>query len=247
MLTANFGIDAPPVIKQLSFTGFCFFVAAVIVYYFFHPYFQLMAALISSLLGVFGLMYGVFALLMILSSRRGKYKVASDLVASLCLMGDEKILDVGCGRGLLAITIAKKLSTGRVTGIDIWRQEDQSNNSQDRFLKNAKAEGVEHAVEIVTCDMQHMPFPDHTFDIVVSSLAIHNIENSEGRKRALREITRVLKPMGKIALLDFQYTDEYKKYLKKLGWKNIVLTRHDFRMFPPVRVVHASILDNKIK
>ena len=77
-------------------------------------------------------------------------------------------------------------------------------------------------------------------DIVVSSLAIHNVPDKDGRVKAVREIARVLRPNGQVALLDFQRTDEYIQTLRELGWQELKLSGLDFEMFPPVRVVSGK-------
>jgi ubiquinone/menaquinone biosynthesis C-methylase UbiE len=104
-------------------------------------------------------------------------------------------------------------------------------------VANARAEGVADHVEVKTGDMRELPFEDQTIDVVVSSLAIHNIPTQEGRAQAVREIVRVLKPNGQVALLDFQCTDEYVQTLRELGWDEAKLSGLLFQMFPPVRVV----------
>lgn len=85
--------------------------------------------------------------------------------------------------------------------------------------------------------MRELPFNDQTIDVVVSSLAVHNIPNQEGRLKAIQEIARVLKPGGKVALLDFQHTGEYAQTLRDLGWQDVKLSWLHFQMFPPVRIV----------
>lgn len=85
--------------------------------------------------------------------------------------------------------------------------------------------------------MRELPFEDQTIDVVVSSLAIHNIPNKEGRSKAVQEIARVLKPQGQVVLVDFQHTDEYAQTLRTLGWHDVTLSRLQFQMFPPVRVL----------
>ena len=109
-----------------------------------------------------------------------------------CLRGDEMVLDMGCGRGAVLTAVARRLTTGRVTGVDIWSTTDQSGNAKDVTLRNASLEGVSDRVRIETADMRELPFPDATFDLVVSSLAIHNIRSNADRKRAISEGFRVL-------------------------------------------------------
>ena len=55
----------------------------------------------------------------------------------LKLRGDEAVLDMGCGRGAVLTAVARKLTTGRVIGIDIWNTMDQSGNAREVTLRNA--------------------------------------------------------------------------------------------------------------
>ena len=103
------------------------------------------------------------------------------------LRGDEMVLDMGCGRGAVLTAVARRLTTGRVTGADIWSRADQSGNAKEVTLRNASLEGVSDRVHIETADMRALPFPDATFDLVVSSLAIHNIRSNADRRRAISE------------------------------------------------------------
>ena len=122
----------------------------------------------------------------------------------------------------------------------IWQTEDESGNDPQVTLANARTEGVADRVEVKSGDMRQMPFPDHSFDVIVSSLAIHNIYSVEGRAQAVREIARVLKPGGRAALLDFQQTGEYVQTLRDLGWRGVQRSGLRFGIFPPVRVVTGT-------
>ncbi|WP_234293279.1 class I SAM-dependent methyltransferase [Fictibacillus sp. FJAT-27399] len=75
----------------------------------------------------------------------------------------------------------------------MWNQQDQSGNSPEATYNNDKAEEVAERIEIHHADARDLPFSDHYFDVVVSSLALHNIKNAMERKKALKEIYRVLK------------------------------------------------------
>jgi arsenite methyltransferase len=72
-------------------------------------------------------------------------------------------------------------------------------------------------VEIHTGDMRALPLPDAAFDLVVSSLAIHNISSDAGRAAAIAEAWRVLTPGGRLAIADIRATSLYARTLDALG------------------------------
>lgn len=147
----------------------------------------------------------------------GKFVVWDELLASLNLRGDERILDVGCGRGAVLLLAARRLRSGLATGIDLWQAQDQSGNALQATQDNVIAVGASRCVELHTGDMRQLPFADHSFDVIVSSLAIHNVPDAAGRARAVQEIARVLKPGGQVLLADFKYVGDYAKTLREAG------------------------------
>ena len=64
-----------------------------------------------------------------------------------------------------------------------------------------------------TTDMRRLPFPDRSFDIIVSCAAIHNISRAEGRGQAVAEMARVLKPGGRVVINDIRNLRDYEKVL----------------------------------
>ena len=88
----------------------------------------------------------------VFSSRIGKLRVSAALLDDLHLQGDETVLDLGCGSGLLLVGAAKRLPRGRAVGIDLWSQIDQGNNSRAATLANAQIEGVTDRVEVAVGD-----------------------------------------------------------------------------------------------
>src|SRR5262249_51902436 len=134
-----------------------------------------------------GLWLAVTAAVMVLGSKVLKLKLREQLLDGLELHGDEQVLDVGCGRGLMLNGAARRLTSGRAFGVDMWQTQDQSGNDPRQTLAKAQAEGVTERVEIKTADMRELPFGDETFDAVVSSWAIHNIPDAVGRRKALEE------------------------------------------------------------
>ena len=131
--------------------------------------------------------------------------------------GDEQVLDIGTGRGFLLNGAAKHLATGRAVGIDIWRAEDLSGNTLENALQNAHSEGVADKIEIRNQDVRKMSFPDASFDVVLSLLCIHNIEDKAEQAAACREIARVLKPGGKALIADYLPTNDYARAFADAG------------------------------
>lgn len=178
------------------------------------------------------------------SSLRGKFAVWAELLDGLRLRGDERILDVGCGRGAVVLLAARRLPEGRAVGVDIWRRRDQSGNTRVAAEHNARLEGVADRVEFVDADARELPFPDGSFDVVVSSLAIHNIAGTDGRDQALREAVRVLRPGGRLRIVD-QHVAPYAEALRAAGGAEITVRRLDWRTWfgtpgDPLTLLSAS-------
>lgn len=179
---------------------------------------------ITSIFASIGITFLVVGVIMIWSSRVGKLRLRDRILDSLPWRGDEKVLDVGCGRGLMLIGAAKRLKTGKATGVDIWSTEDLSGNSPEATLSNAKAEGVAERIKIDSGDARKLPFPDASVDTVVSSLALHNLPSRPERVKALAEMVRVLKPGGAVAILDIFHTADYAKELETMGLQDVRLS-----------------------
>jgi arsenite methyltransferase len=180
------------------------------------------------------------------ASRRGKFLVWHEILDQLALRGDEHLLDVGCGRGAVLLMAAERLETGHAWGIDLWRTRDQSGNAIEATRRNAEAEGVAARVSLDTADMTALPFPDGTFDVVLSSLAIHNVPGRAARARAVDEIARVLKPGGRLAIADIHSAPAYRDRLLELGMLDVGIRNLGWRMWwggpwMPTRLVTARV------
>ena len=79
--------------------------------------------------------------------------------------------------------------------------------------------------------MRALPCPDATFDLVVSSLAIHNIPSKADRRKAIAEAYRVLKPGGRIVIADIRTTALYEEALRELGASNVERRRLGWRFW----------------
>ena len=153
-------------------------------------------------------------------SRRGKFEVWARLLTGLTLRGDERVLDLGCGRGAVLLTAAKLVPRGSAVGVDIWRA-DQTGNSMQATQANAAVEGVADRVELHTRDMTDLQFPDESFDLVVSNLAIHNLADNDARRSAIDEAVRVLRPGGHIMIADLAFTHLYATRLRQRGMADV--------------------------
>jgi ubiquinone/menaquinone biosynthesis C-methylase UbiE len=159
------------------------------------------------------------------TTRRGKFAVWAELLDGLQLRGDERVLDMGCGRGAVLAMVAKLTSAGRAVGLDLWTA-DQSGNHPGATLQNLDAEGVGQRCALVTGDMTAMPFSENSFDAVLSSVAIHNIDQFRWRAprrrlQAVDEAVRVLKPGHRLMIADLGWTSVYAKHLVDLGMHDV--------------------------
>jgi SAM-dependent methyltransferase len=116
------------------------------------------------------------------------------------LQPGEVVLDVGSGAGIDSILAARRVGpTGKVIGLDIVEAMG------DRARANAIEAGVEGWTEFLQGEMEQIPLPDSSVDVVISN----GVLNLSGRKsRALAEIYRVLVPGGRISLADLTVDGE---------------------------------------
>jgi 2-polyprenyl-3-methyl-5-hydroxy-6-metoxy-1,4-benzoquinol methylase len=112
----NYGIDAPAAVRNLILLGAAALVLAVVSY-------RLDWGL-TSMLTIVAIGWLIIAGWMIWDSKVGKLWSRDRLLDGLALRGDETVLDVGCGRGLLLIGAARRLTTGKAVDVDIWNAED---------------------------------------------------------------------------------------------------------------------------
>jgi ubiquinone/menaquinone biosynthesis C-methylase UbiE len=107
----------------------------------------------------------------------------------------ERVLDVGCGTGTLAIAAGRQVGpTGRVCGVDA------SPEMIARASKKTSKVGVD--VDFRNAVVESLPFPNDHFDVVLSTLMLHHLPGKL-RAECAGEIRRVLKPGGRVLAVDF--------------------------------------------
>ena len=233
---ADYGVDAPGVVRTMAALAGALLGGGLLLGAF--PLVGAASADVGRTLLWPGGSFAITTVLMLASSRFGKLRARDRLLDRLALRGDETVLDVGCGHGLLLIGAAKRLPRGRAIGIDLWSQTDQYANSAAATLANADAEHVADRVTVRDGDMRQLPFDDASVDVVVSSLAIHNVPTAPERAQAIREIARVVRAGGQVALLDIAHVGSHARDLRAAGW-TVEHTGVTPWVFPPTRELVA--------
>jgi arsenite methyltransferase len=237
---ADYGVDAPGLQLRFLIIGSACVVSGVALIIFERARHIGFARSFAAPLVSIGVTFLLTAGLMFWGSKVGKLRLRDRIINQLSLRGNERVLDVGCGHGLMLMAAAKRLTDGRAIGVDIWQKADQAGNSPAATLLNARAEGVESRVELVDGDARQLPFEDASFDAVVSSWAIHNIYDAAGRAQALGEMARVLKPGGRLAVVDIRHAADYARVLGECGMTDVRRHAPSFIFLIPSRLVTAT-------
>jgi len=117
------------------------------------------------------------------------------------LQPGEAVLDVGCGTGTLALVAKERVgAAGRVSGID------PSAQLLTRARRKAARRGLE--INFQLGEIEQLPFPDQSFDVVLSTLMMHHLPD-DLKRQGLAEIARVLKPGGRLLVVDARRPEEH--------------------------------------
>jgi len=132
---------------------------------------------------------------------RGQVRQLRQRTAALArIQPGDAVLDVGCGTGTLPLEAARHVGrAGRVAGVDP--------GAEQIARARAKAARRHVSIEFQTGVIEQLPFPDQTFDVVLSTLMMHHLPASL-KRQGLAEIARVLKPGGRLVIADFTRKQE---------------------------------------
>ncbi len=141
---------------------------------------------------------------------RGKLRQLRQRTADLAqLQPGEAVLDVGCGTGALAMVACKRVgTTGRVCGIDPGPRQIARARS--------KAERAHLPINFQVGVIERLAFPDQSFDVVLSTLMMHHLPD-DLKRQGLAEMARVLKPGGRLVIVDFKRAAEQQGRPAQLG------------------------------
>ena len=121
------------------------------------------------------------------------HAIKRSVLASAAIAGGEDVLDVGCGTGTLAVAAAQQAPDVTVTGLD----------ADPAILAKARKRAVGAGLEIGFDEAMSnaLPYPDDSFDVVLSTLFFHHLPDDAKRQTAT-ELVRVLRPGGRLAVGD---------------------------------------------
>jgi ubiquinone/menaquinone biosynthesis C-methylase UbiE len=122
---------------------------------------------------------------------------AADLVERAALQPGERVLDVACGTGIVARRAAERMGSGRVVGLDI--------NPGMLAVARSLPSGPGPAIEWHDGSALDMPFPEGSFDVCLCQLGLQFFPD---RAAALREMRRVLRTGGRLALSVFDAIED---------------------------------------
>lgn len=153
--------------------------------------------------GLFGLAAGYFLLSYYRFSPAGgdvQARIVGLILEQLDWDGQGQVLDIGCGNAALTLRLAQKYPAAHVTGLDFWGKN--WDYSQRVCEQNAGRAGVAERVDFKKASASALPFEDGAFDLAVSNLTFHEVNDSADKRQVLREALRVVRPGGKFAFQD---------------------------------------------
>ncbi len=237
----DYGVDAPGVMRNLFLFGALCLLIAI-----FAPPSLHLGQVNFKLTPMFSWIGGFLlaeAFLFLLYVKVGKFRHRDFILGLHTWRGNEQVLDVGCGRGLLLAGAAKRIAAlngdGYATGIDVWSNVDMGGNSAAATQHNLDLEGVSSRCTLISQPAQEMVFSDATFDVILSNLCIHNIYDQPTRRKALQQIVRVLQPGGLAIFSEYKRTGEYADEFRNAGLLVEKKRGSLVTTFPPLTVVVA--------
>jgi ubiquinone/menaquinone biosynthesis C-methylase UbiE len=166
--------------------------------------------------------------------RRLYERVAAD-VTEAGLPDGARVLDVGTGPGRVPLAIARVLPALRVEGLD------QSPEMIAQARRNATDAGLDGAVAFTVGDVGDLPYPDASFDLIVSTLSQHHWADAAA---GLRELRRVLRPGGQVWIYDLRFALRRAEAAARAAFPGLHPRRETVRAgWPPQLLIRRLVID----
>ena len=235
--TIDYGLDTPRVVYALGWGGMAALTAALLLGGAIAQRIPAGRVIAAALVGA-GVVGVAAALAMAASSRWLKPVMRDRVLDALSLRGDERVLDLASGGGLMAIGAASRIGDGG-HAVAFMGEGDRLRDDDVRVVENARRAGVAERVAAHRGDLRALPYPDATFDLVLSALALGGLSAAELRTAAVGEMVRVTRPGGRIVIVDRAHTGESAAALRACGATSVLRSGPRLWLFPPVRLILA--------
>jgi SAM-dependent methyltransferase len=232
--------------KILFILGSCAFGAGLLIILPFGSLYRIVVTILFVIIFV-SFLFPLYAYVMF-SQNGGKLqgKFYNLIIQSLGKNVKGKIIDIGSGNGVLAVTLARQQEETEVTGMDYWG--DDWEYSKSVCEKNAQIAKVENRVHFQKGHAAKLDFANDTFDGAISNLTFHEVKSVAEKKFVVQEALRVVKPGGVFAFVDYFYEEKYygkkqefEKFLKELD-----LARFEYKPLWDLIAVPALLRHPKI-
>ena len=151
--------------------------------------------------------YDLMARWFVMRGREQEFRrMAADLAQ---LQSGEAVLDVGCGTGTQALVAKQRVgATGHVCGID----------PSASLLAGARRKAMHSglSIDFQPGGIEQLPYPDQSFDVVLSTFMMHHLPD-DIKRQGLAEIARVLRPGGRLLVIDFMRSEEHQDHPEQFG------------------------------
>lgn len=185
-------------------------------------------------------------------------KFKSELIKQANIVTNHKVLDFGVGTATLSLLLSKQQPDCYIDGVDV--------DEKILGIAKEKIDEQEAKITLTKYDGLKLPYPDKTFDRVITSLVFHHLDG-EQKKNSLLEIKRVLKPDGELHIADWgkasnflmrtlfylvQFLDGFKttndnvkgllpNYIKNAGFFEVKTTMNFSTIFGTLSLYKAKI------
>ncbi len=124
---------------------------------------------------------------------------SSKLFSELQLKKNTVFLDLACGSGPYSIAASKHIGDeGKIYAFDLWRE------GIDNLLREVAVRQIKNIHAGVADVSRNIPIEDHSIDICLMATVLHDLIQDNTEKGTLREVKRVLKPNGLLAVIEFK-------------------------------------------